>query len=50
MIFDHTPGRPWAEKLWQRVERYRGLEIAVWGWQRRSIAVVAPVGGVHRSR
>jgi len=31
VIFDRTPGKPWAEKIWQRQERYRGLEIAVWG-------------------
>jgi len=31
VIFDRTPGKPWSEKIWRRVERYRGLEIAVWG-------------------
>jgi len=31
VIFDRTPGKPWREKIWQRQERYRGLEIAVWG-------------------
>jgi hypothetical protein len=31
VIFDRTPGKPWTEKIWQRQERYRGLEIAVWG-------------------
>jgi len=31
VIFDRTPGKPWAEKVWQRVEQYRGMEIAVWG-------------------
>lgn len=31
VIFDRTPEKLWVEKIWQRVERYRGLEIAVWG-------------------
>lgn len=29
VIFDRTPGKAWGEKIWQRVEQYRGLEIAV---------------------
>ena len=24
MIFNRTSRKPWAEKTWQRVERYRG--------------------------
>ena len=31
VIFDRTPGRPWAEKVWQRRESYRGMAIMVWG-------------------
>ena len=31
VIFDRTPGKPWREKIWQRQERCRGLEIVVWG-------------------
>ncbi len=31
VIFDRTLGKPWAEKIWQRQERYRELEITVWG-------------------
>ncbi len=31
VIFDRTPGKPWAEKIWQRVEVYRGYAITVWG-------------------
>jgi hypothetical protein len=31
VIFDRTPGKPWAEKIWQRQERYRNVEISVWG-------------------
>lgn len=31
VIFDRTPGKPWAEKIWQRVEVYRGFVITVWG-------------------
>jgi hypothetical protein len=31
VIFDRTPGKPWAEKIWRQVEQHRGMEIAVWG-------------------
>ena len=31
VIFDRTPKKPWAEKIWQRVEVYRGFVITVWG-------------------
>lgn len=31
VIFDRTPGKPWAEKIWQRQERYRDVAISVWG-------------------
>ena len=31
VIFDRTPGKPWAEKIWKRVEVYRGFVITVWG-------------------
>lgn len=31
VIFDRTPGKPWAEKIWQRVEVYREFVITVWG-------------------
>ncbi|MCB9116646.1 MAG: hypothetical protein H6639_17025 [Caldilineaceae bacterium] len=31
VIFDRTPGKPWAEKVWRRTESYRGLDISVWG-------------------
>ncbi len=31
VIFDRTPGKPWAEKIWQRTEVHRGLAITVWG-------------------
>lgn len=27
----HAGGKPWAEKIWQRVEVYRGYVITVWG-------------------
>ena len=33
VIFDRTPGKAWGEKIWERVESYRGLTIAVWGCQ-----------------
>ena len=31
VIFDRTPGKPWAEKIWQRQERHHDLPITVWG-------------------
>jgi len=31
VIFDRTPGRPWEEKLFRRVETVRGQAITVWG-------------------
>ena len=31
VIFDRTPGKPWAEKIWQRVEVYRECVITMWG-------------------
>jgi hypothetical protein len=31
LIFDRTPGKPWAEKIWQRRERYNKMPIRVWG-------------------
>ena len=31
VIFDRIPGKPWVEKIWQRQERYRNVEISVWG-------------------
>jgi hypothetical protein len=31
VIFDRTPGKPWAEKIWQRQESYRAVSISVWG-------------------
>jgi type II secretory pathway predicted ATPase ExeA len=31
VIFDRTPGKPWAEKIWRRQEEHRGTPITVWG-------------------
>ena len=31
VIFDRTPDKPWAEKIWVRHEQHRGLPITVWG-------------------
>ncbi len=31
VIFDRTPDKPWAEKIWRREESYIGLPITVWG-------------------
>lgn len=31
VIFDRTPDKPWAEKIWRREESYNGLPITVWG-------------------
>jgi hypothetical protein len=31
VIFDRTEGKPWEEKLFGRLETYRGMEITVWG-------------------
>jgi hypothetical protein len=31
VIFDRTEDKPWEEKLFGRLETYRGMEITVWG-------------------
>lgn len=31
IIFDRTPDKPWAEKVFQRAETYKGAAISVWG-------------------
>jgi hypothetical protein len=31
VIFDRRPDRSWAEKIWQRNERYQDWAISVWG-------------------
>jgi AAA-like domain len=31
VIFDRTPGKPWEEKLFQRMETIHGTSIHVWG-------------------
>lgn len=31
VIFDRTPGKPWAEKIFRQEQAYRDLPIAVWG-------------------
>ena len=31
VIFDRTPDKPWADKIWTRQEQYNGLPITVWG-------------------
>jgi len=31
VIFDRTPDKPWAEKIWVRHEQHRGMAITVWG-------------------
>lgn len=31
IIFDRTPDKPWAEKVFQRAETYKGATILVWG-------------------
>ena len=31
VIFDRTPDKSWAEKIWVRHEQHRGLTITVWG-------------------
>ncbi len=31
IIFDRTPDKPWAEKVFQRAETYKGVKILVWG-------------------
>ena len=31
LIFDRRPGTPWEERVWQREERYEGMQVKVWG-------------------
>jgi len=31
VIFDRDPARPWPEKIYRRIEGWRGRTITVWG-------------------